>query len=148
MPVAHWDPFRELVALQERMNRLFDQTFSRSRSQAGVSGAGTWSPPVDLYESQESLVLKAELPEVDQSDIELHIDSNRISLKGKRRMKEAINQEQFHRMERAFGPFNRTFTLPTTIDSEKVKAEFKNGILMVIMPKRVDKNSKHIPISG
>ncbi len=146
MPVAHWDPFREFVALQERMNRLFDQTFSRS--QAEVSGAGTWSPPVDLYESQESLMLKAELPEVDQSDIELRIDSNRISLKGERRMKDAIKQEQFHRMERAFGPFNRTFTLPTTIDSEKVKAEFKNGILMVIMPKRVDKNSKHIPISG
>jgi HSP20 family protein len=148
MPVAQWDPFRELLALQERMTRLFDQTFSRSRSQAGDSGAGTWSPPVDLYESQDSLVLKAELPDVDQSDIELRIDSNRISLKGERRMKEAIDQEQFHRMERAFGPFNRSFTLPTTIESDKVKAEFKDGILMVIMPKRVDKNSKHIPISG
>ena len=130
------------------MNRLFDQTFSRTRSQAGDSGAGTWSPPVDLYESQESLILKAELPDVDQSDIQLRIDSNRISIKGERRMKEAIHQEQFHRMERAFGPFNRTFTLPTTVDSNKVKAEFKDGILMVIMPKRVDKNSKHISISG
>jgi HSP20 family protein len=130
------------------MNRIFDQTFSRTRSQAGYSGAGTWSPSVDLYESQQNLILKAELPDVDQSEIELRIDANRISLKGERRIKEGINQEQFHRMERAFGPFNRTFNLPTAIDSDQVKAEFKDGILVVIMPKRLDKTSKNIPISG
>ena len=130
------------------MNRLFDQTFSRSRSQTGDLGGGTWSPAVDVYESQENLILKAELPGVDQSDIELRVDSNRISIKGERRMKEAINQEHFHRMERAFGPFNRSFTLPSPVDAEQVKAEFKNGILMVVLPKRIDKNSKHIPIGG
>jgi len=148
MPLAQWDPFRELLTLQERMNRLFDQTFSRSRSQTGDLGGGTWSPAVDVYESQENLILKAELPGVDQSDIELRVDSNRISIKGERRMKEAVNQEHFHRMERAFGPFNRSFTLPSPVDAEQVKAEFKNGILMVVLPKRIDKNSKHIPIGG
>jgi HSP20 family protein len=148
MSLTQWDPFRELLSLQERMNRLFDQTFSRSRSQAGEIGGGTWSPAVDLYESQDHLILKAELPGVEQSEIELRVDSNRISLRGERRLKEAINQEHFHRMERAFGPFSRSFTLPTPVDAENVKAEFKNGILMVILPKRVDKDSKHIPISG
>ena len=148
MSLTQWDPFRELLSLQERMNRLFDQTFSRSRSQAGEFDGGTWSPAVDLYESQDNLILKAELPGVEQSEIELRVDSNRISLRGERRLKEAVNQEHFHRMERAFGPFSRSFTLPTPVDAENVKAEFKNGILMVVLPKRVDKDSKHIPISG
>ena len=148
MSSTQWDPFRELLALQERMNRLFDQTFSRSRSQTGDIGGGTWSPAVDLYEAQDSLILKAELPGVEQSEIELRVDDNRISLRGERRLKEAVNQEHFHRMERAFGPFSRSFTLPTPVDADQVKAEFKNGILMVVLPKRIDKSSKHIPISG
>ena len=148
MSLTQWDPFRELLSLQERMNRLFDQTFSRSRSQAGEFDGGTWSPAVDLYESRDHLILKAELPEVDQSDIELRVDSNRISLRGERRMKEAVNQEHFHRMERAFGPFSRSFALPTPVDAKNVTAEFKNGILMVLLPKRIDEDSKHIPISG
>ena len=148
MSLTQWDPFRELLALQERMNRLFDQTFSRSRSQTGEFGGGTWSPAVDLYEAQDSLVLKAELPGVEQSEIELRVDDNRISLRGERRLKETVNQEHFHRMERAFGPFSRSFNLPTPVDADHVKAEFKNGILMVVMPKRIDKTGKPIPISG
>ena len=148
MSLTQWDPFRELLSLQERMNRLFDQTFSRSRSQAGEFDGGTWSPTVDLYESQDNFILKAELPGVEQSEIELRVDSNRVSIRGERRLKEAVNQEHVHRMERAFGPFSRSFTLPTPVDAESVKAEFKNGILMVVLPKRIDKNSKHIPMSG
>jgi len=148
MSLTQWDPFRELLSLQERMNRLFDQTFSRSRSQAGEFDGGTWSPTVDLYESKDNFILKAELPGVEQSEIELRVDSNRISFRGERRLKEAVNQESFHRMERAFGPFSRSFTLPTPVDSESVKAEFKDGILMVVLPKPIDKNSKHIPIGG
>lgn len=145
---TQWDPFRELLALQERMNRLFDQTFSRSRSQAGEFTGGTWSPAVDLYESQDNVILKAELPGVEQSDIELRVHGTRVSLRGERRLKEAVDQEHFHRTERAFGPFSRSFTLPTPVDAENVTAEFKHGVLMVILPKRVDKDSKHIPISG
>ena len=148
MSSTQWDPFRELLSLQERMNRLFDQTFSRSRAQTGEISGGTWSPAVDLYESQDNLILKAELPGVEQNGIELRVQGNRISIRGERRLKEAVNQEHFHRMERAFGPFNRSFTLPTPVDAENVTAEFKNGILMVVLPKRIDKDSKHIPISG
>lgn len=148
MSLTQWDPFRELLSLQERMNRLFDQTFSRSRLQTGEIDGGTWSPVVDLYESRDNLILKAELPGVEQSEIELRVDSNRISLRGERRLKEAVDQEHYHRMERAFGPFSRSFTLPTPVDAENVTAEFKNGILMVMLPKRVGKDSKHIPISG
>ncbi len=80
MPLAHWDPVRELLALQERMNRLIDQTLSRTRSEGEFSTTGAWSPAVDLYEAEKSLVLKAELAEVDQDDIELHIDDDRVTL--------------------------------------------------------------------
>src|SRR3990170_1195079 len=110
MPLAQWDPFRELLTLQERMNRLFDQTFSRSRSQTGDLGGGTWSPAVDVYESQENLILKAELPGVDQGDIELRVDSNRISIKGERRVKKGGKQKKFHPLGSALRPLHPSFT--------------------------------------
>ncbi len=148
MPVAHWDPVRELLALQERMNRLIDQTLSRTRSEGELSTTGAWSPAVDLYETEKSLVLKAELPEVDQDDIELRIDDDRVTLRGKRPVNEAISEKQFVRMERSYGPFHRTFELPTSIDTDKVKADFKKGILTVTMPKKASEKSRQIPISG
>jgi HSP20 family protein len=148
MPFAHWDPVRELLALQERMNRLIDQTLSRTRSEGELSSTGAWSPAVDLYESEKSLILKAELPEVRQDDIELRIDDDRVTLRGERRANEAISEKQFVRMERSYGPFHRTFELPTSIDTDKVKADFKKGILTVTMPKKVSEKSRQIPISG
>jgi HSP20 family protein len=148
MPFAHWDPVRELLSLQERMNRIIDQTLSRSHSEGELSSSGAWSPAVDLYESDKSLILKAELPEVEQSDIELSIDEDRITLRGQRRLKEEVSEKQFLRMERSYGPFHRTFELPSSVDAEKVKAEFKRGVLTVTMPKRASEKGRQIPISG
>ncbi len=147
MPIAHWNPVRELLALQERMNRLIEQTLSGSRSQTGLSEGGTWTPSVDLYESNRNVILKAELPEVDQDSIELRIRDNRITIKGERKLKEIVNQKKFHRMEWAYGPFSRTFSLPVNIVSDKVKAEFKKGVLKVTMQKPEDELSKQIPIN-
>jgi HSP20 family protein len=147
MPIAHWNPVRELLALQERMNRLIEQTLSTTRTQVDLTEGGTWAPAVDLYESDKSVILKAELTEVDQDSIELRILNNRITIKGDRRLKESVSEKQFHRMERAYGPFSRTFTLPITIDPDKVKAEFKKGVLKVTMIKRADERSQQIPIS-
>ena len=146
MSVTRWDPFRDLLALQERMARLFEQTLSRSRSPAEVAASGSWAPAVDLYETERSLVLKAELPEVDHKDIEVRVHNNRLTLLGERRMKEEVKQDHFQRTERAFGPFSRTFTLPTSVESESVKAEFKNGILKVTMPKLKEGQSRPIQI--
>ena len=148
MPFAHWDPVRELLSLQERMNRLIDSTLSRSRSDTELSSTGAWSPAVDLFEADEHLILKAELPEVDQEDIELSIDDDRVTLRGERRLKEAVSEKQFLRMERSYGRFHRTLDLPTVVDADAVKAEFKKGILTVIMPKRESEKSRQIPISG
>ena len=148
MPFAHWDPVRELLSLQERMNRLIDQTLSKTRSDTELSSAGGWSPVVDLYEAEEHLILKAELPGVDQEDIELRIDDDRITLRGERKLQEQVSEKQFLRMERSYGPFHRTFDLPTPVTAEEVKAEFKRGILTVIIPKRASEKSRQIPISG
>jgi HSP20 family protein len=129
------------------MNRLIEQSLSRSRSRTQTDfEGGTWAPMVDLYESDRTLILKMELPEVDQEEIRLRIVNNRITIKGERRLKEAVSQKQFHRTERAFGPFSRTFSLPSNIDPDKVKAELKRGVLKVIMYKRADELSKQIPI--
>jgi len=148
MPFAHWDPVRELLSLQDRMNRLIDQTLSRSHADTELSSTGAWSPAVDLYESDEHLILKAELPEVDHDDIDLSIDEDRVTLKGQRHLRETPSENQFLRMERSYGPFHRTLDLPTSVDAEAVKAEFKKGILTVTMPKRISEQSRQIPISG
>lgn len=146
MPFAHWDPVRELLSLQERMNRLIDQTLSRTRSDTEVSASGGWSPAVDLYELDDSLVLKVELPEVAQEDIELRIDDDRITLRGDRRLRDGADEAQFLRMERSYGPFHRSFDLPLKIDTDAVNAEFKRGMLTVTMPKRDKEKSRQIPI--
>ena len=99
MPLTHWDPVRELLALQERMNRLIDQTLSRTRSEGELSTTSAQSPAVDLYETEKPFVLKAERPEVNQDDIEFRIDDDRVTLPGNRRVNEAINEKQFVRME-------------------------------------------------
>lgn len=148
MPFAHWDPVRELLSLQERMNRLIDQTLSRTRSDTDLSSSGAWSPAVDLYESDDHLILKAELPEVEHDDIELRIDDDRVTLRGERHLKEAVSEKQFLRMERSHGRFHRTLDLPTAVDADAVKAEFKKGILTVTMPKRRNEKSRQIPISS
>lgn len=148
MTFAHWDPVRELLSLQERMNRLIDSTLSRTRSDTELSSTGEWSPAVDLFESDQHLILTAELPEVEQDDIELRIDDDRVTLRGERRPKEAVSEKQFLRMERSYGRFHRTLDLPTAVDAEAVKAELQKGILTVVMPKRQSEQSRQIPISG
>lgn len=130
------------------MNRLIDQTLSKTRSDAELSSTGAWAPAVDLYEAEDELVLKAELPGVVHDDIELRIDDDRVTLRGKRRLDEAVSEKQFLRMERSYGPFHRTFDLPTAVDADAVKAEFKKGILTVTIPKRMSEKSRQIPISG
>ncbi|HSF15724.1 MAG TPA: Hsp20/alpha crystallin family protein [Vicinamibacteria bacterium] len=146
MPVAHWDPVRELLALQERMNRLIDQTLSRTHTEGDLSTSGSWSPAVDVYESDTSLVLQAELPDVEQPDIEVRVDEDRLTLRGERRLKHPLSEKHFLRMERSYGPFNRTFALPASVDADRVTAEFKRGVLTVTLPKQESEKSRQIPI--
>ena len=145
MAVVKWDPFRDLISIQDRMNRLFEQTLSRSRGEEG-SSAATWTPAVDIYETLDTIVLKAELPGVVREDIEIQIDDNTLTLKGERRFSKDVQEESYLRIERTFGSFHRCFTLPATIQQEKIRAVCRDGVLELTLPKAEGSKPKRIAI--
>ena len=144
MALVRWDPFRDLVSIQERMNRLFDDTLSRHGSEE--SFFTTWAPPVDIVEKEKEIVLYAELPGLNKEDIKLEIKDNILTLSGERKMEKEVNEENYHRVERAYGRFARSFTLPYNIKSGAVNANYKNGVLTVVLPKADESKSKQISI--
>src|SRR5262245_53940864 len=147
MSTSHFDPFRDLLSLQERMNRLFQESLSRSRGQEDdVATAGAWSPPVDIYEGTESVVLRADLPGLHQDEIDLRIENGQLRLRGTRTLPDGAGREEYHRIERPFGTFVRVFSLPTSVDVTRVKAEFKNGVLEVSLPKRQESQPRPVKI--
>ena len=147
MNLVKFDPFRELRGLQDDMNRLFMANFSRGADQEGFAG-GAWSPSVDIFENKDSLVLEAELPGMSRQDIDLSIENNVITLSGSRHFEKKNEGDNYHRVERSYGSFTRSFTLPQTVSSENVTAEFKNGVLRVSLPKREETKARKISIEG
>ncbi len=145
MAVVKWDPLRDLISIQDRMNRLFDQTLSRSRAEEGIT-ASAWTPAVDIYETPEMIVLKAELPGVTREDIDIQIRDNTLTLRGERRFAKDVREENYLRIERVYGTFQRNFTLPTTIRQEGIKAVFKDGVLELMLPKAEEAKPKKIAI--
>lgn len=145
MAVVKWDPFRDLVSIQDRMNRLFEQTLSRSRGEEGVT-ATTWTPAVDIYETAETIVMKAELPGVTREDIHIQIDGSTLTLKGERRFARDVQEESYLRIERAYGSFHRSFALPATVQQETVRAVLKDGVLELTLPKAEDSKPKRISV--
>ena len=142
--ISRLDPFRGLNSLQDQVNRLFDETFSRGRS--GESEMGTWAPAVDIYETEQELVLKADLPEVNQQEIDIRIENNMLTIRGERKFHNEVSQDNYLRVERAYGPFTRSFSLPNTINTEAIKADYHNGVLSIRMPKREESRPKQIRI--
>lgn len=147
MAIVRWEPFRDLVTIQDRINRMFGEGFGRFRGGDEALDSGAWSPAVDIYETEHDIVLKAELPDIKQSDIDLRIENNTLTLKGERKFEKETNDENYHRVERSYGAFSRSFTLPATVDQEKIKAEYKDGILKVILPKKEEAKPKQIKVS-
>jgi len=146
MPIVRWEPFRNLVSTQDQFNRLFNETFSRFFTGAEGGEAQGWSPAVDIYENDNNLVLKAELPGVDPNDVEVRVEDNVLYLRGQRKFEKDVKEENYHRIERAYGSFQRTFTLPNSVDANKVAAEYKSGVLTLTMPKREEVKPKTIKI--
>lgn len=146
MPIVRWEPFRNLVSTQDQFNRLFNETFSRFFSGAEGGEAQTWSPAVDIYENEQKLVLKAELPGIDPNDVEVRVEDNVLYLRGHRKFEKDVKEENYHRIERAYGNFQRTFTLPNFVDASSVTAEYKNGLLTLTLPKREEAKPKTIKI--
>lgn len=145
MAIIRWDPFRDLVTLRERMNRLFEDAFT-SRGEEKDLVASSWSPSVDIYETENEIVLTAEVPGVDEKNIEIKLEDNTLSLKGDRNFEKETKEENYHRIERAYGSFYRSFTLPRNVDQDNIKAESENGILRITMPKKPELKPKKVKI--
>jgi len=145
MSVTRWDPFRDLVTLQERMNRLFEDSLSRSKTTDEMA-MGAWTPAVDIFETPEEVVLRADLPGVDLKEIDVRIENNQLTLRGERKFLKEAKDEDYHRIERSYGTFSRSFQLPGSIDQAGIKAVHKEGVLQVHLPKREDTRPKQIRV--
>ncbi|MGQ9693713.1 MAG: Hsp20/alpha crystallin family protein [Thermodesulfobacteriota bacterium] len=146
MALIRWDPFREIAALQERMNRLFSDIRTQSPFREEEIVQGSWIPAVDIYETNEAIVLNAELPGVAPEDISVEVKDNTLTLKGEKKFAREAKEENYHRVERAYGTFQRAFTLPGTVTQEKVKAQFKDGVLKITLPKVEEAKPKQIKV--
>lgn len=146
MALIRWDPFREIAALQERMNRLFSDIRTQSPFREEEIVQGSWIPAVDIYETNEAIVLNAELPGVASEDISVEVKDNTLTLKGEKKFAREVKEESYHRVERAYGTFQRAFTLPGTVAQEKVKAQFKDGVLKITLPKVEEAKPKQIKV--
>jgi len=142
--ITRWEPFRGLNALHEQVNRLFEDNFART--QAGQADLASWAPAVDIYETENELVVKADLPEVQEKDIDVRVENNTLTIRGERKFSNEVNEDNYLRVERAYGTFTRSFSLPNTVNTEAIKAEYKNGVLAVSMPKREETKPKQIKI--
>jgi HSP20 family protein len=148
MNVIRWnDPFRDLASLQHRLNRAFDTTLARPERNEEDLLTGAWAPPVDILETKEKTILKAELPGFDENQIHLHFEDGILSLEGERKFEKENADENYHRVERSYGRFVRSFTIPSSVDNEKISAAFHNGILTVELPKREETKPKQIKIT-
>lgn len=139
--LTRWDPFRDLARLQEEMNRLFEE---RTPFKAGESVG--WTPLADIYEDDDALTLRFELAGVDPSKVDIRFENGVLTLKGERKMESEEKKDNYHRVELSYGTFTRSFTLPATVDAEKIKAESKNGILTVVLPKRPETKPRAIQV--
>jgi HSP20 family protein len=146
MAIVRWEPFRDMLTTQDRFNRLFNETFSRAFGDEEMP-ARAWTPAVDIVENDNNLVLKAELPGVDPKDVEVRVEDNTLYLKGERKFEKDVKEENYYRIERSYGSFARTFTLPGSIDSEKVDANCQDGVLTLTIPKREEAKPKTIKIN-
>ena len=146
MAFVRWDPFRDAAALQDRINRIFNESFGVSRELDDDSGLYDWRPPVDIYETADGFTLKVELAGVAKEDVSVEVKDNVLILKGERLLDPAIKDEQYYRKERAFGRFQRSFTLQESIKPDQVKASFKSGVLTISVPRPTEDKAKQISI--
>jgi len=141
--ITRWEPFRELNSLQNQMNRLF-QDFGRG-SQYELMTTG-FVPAVDVYEDEQNLTLSLEVPGMDEKDIDIRLENNQLTVRGERRFEKEQKEENFHRIERRYGSFSRSFTLPNTVDTENVQANYVNGVLKITLAKRAEAKPKQIKV--
>jgi len=146
MNLVRWNPWREMETFSDRVNRLFDGRFFSPVWLSEESGLRDWAPVVDIYDHDEKIVVKAELPGVDKKDIHVDVKDGVMTLRGERSFENEVKEGNYHRKERAFGKFHRSFTLPEGLDPDKVEADYKDGVLKIEIPKPEEKKPKKITI--
>ena len=143
MAITRWDPFREVVALQNRFNTIF-RDFKESESPLTTAN---FVPPVDIYEDEKKVVLKLEVPGIEEKDLDVRVENNTLTVRGERKFESEEKEENFHRIERSYGSFYRAFTLPTTVDTEHVDAKYTAGVLKLELKKKVEAQPKQIKVN-
>ena len=147
MSMVRFDPFREMAQMQDRINRIFGDAYTR-RHDDDLTQRGEWFPAVDIYENaNQEIVLKAELPGIVREDIDVRVENNTLTLRGERKRDTEVKQEQFHRVERSYGSFSRSFSLPSRIDTDQVRAEFKDGVLAITLPVKAEAKPRQIEVA-
>ena len=147
MSIVRYDPFRDLRSLQDEVNRLFSSNVSRVFGDEGIA-RGAWNPTVDIYENKDQIVIEAELPGMKREDFDLSFENNVITLRGERRFEKEAESDNYHRVERSYGSFARSFTLPPSVSGEGISADYRNGVLRVTLPKREEIKARRIEIQG
>lgn len=142
--ITRWDTYHGLSGLQEQVNRLFESTFPR---RADSSALTTWAPAVDIYETENELVVKADLADVSEKDIDVRVENNMLTIRGERKFEKKVNEENYLRVERTYGAFSRSFSLPNSLNNEAIAAEYKNGVLTVTLPKRAESKPKQVKVN-
>ncbi len=137
-------PFRGVTTLQDQINRLFNDAFERTGEESNLTA---WAPAVDIFENEHELVVKADLPDVDLKDLDIHVENNILTIRGERKFEKKVNQDNYLRVERAYGAFSRSFSLANTVNSEGIKAGYQNGVLTLSIPKREEAKPKQIKVN-
>jgi HSP20 family protein len=139
-----WEPFRGAATLQEQVNRLFGNVLEHSGEESNLT---SWAPAVDIYETEHELVVKADLPEVDPKELDIRVENNLLTIRGERKFEKKVNEDNYLRVERAYGSFSRSFSLANTVNAEAIKADYQNGVLTLTIPKREEAKPKQIKVN-
>jgi len=142
--LSRWEPFRGASTLQEQVNRLFNDVLDRSSEESSLT---SWAPAVDIYETEHELVVKADLPDVDAKDLDIRVENNILTIRGDRKFEKQVGEENYLRVERAYGAFSRSFSLANTVNSEAIKADYQDGVLTLTIPKREEAKPKQIKVN-
>ena len=143
--ITRWDPFREMTTLQDRMNRLFNDQFGAMTRDESLTGS--FVPPVDVYEDENTIQVRLEVPGIDEKDIDIRMENNVLTVRGERKFEKDEKEENFHRVERRYGSFTRSFTLPSTVNSDDVQADYDKGVLTIRLAKRAEAKPKQIKVN-
>jgi HSP20 family protein len=142
--IARLEPFRGFSALQDQVNRIFNQSV---QGHADESALTAWAPSVDIFETPNELVVKADLPDVDEKDIDVRVENNLLTIRGERKFDKSVAEDNYLRIERTYGTFSRSFSLPNTVSPESIRAEYKNGVLTVNLPKREESKPRQVKVN-